>query len=443
MYSRKDLLRLFFPALTEQFLSTAIGVVNTMMVSGLGSYAVSAVGIVDSVNFVAMNLFLAVSTGATVVIAQHLGAHNKEDAAKTAVQSITTVVLLSVLSGLALYIFGRQLINFMFGNAEQAVKAAAWSYLVCSAISYPFLGVFNAFTGILRANNNFRVPMVAVIISNLVNLLVGALFIFYFKFGVLGAGIGLIMARLSGAVLLIYPLFKNPNLPLSNIPYKPTLKILKPVLYIGIPAGLDSIVFNGGKLLVQTLVTSLGTAALAANSIANSFNSLVNVPGNAMVIISVTVVGQYAGAGLKDDVNKVIKKLTLYAMLLLGVVSLTIIPFIGQILKLYSPTPEVMTLALNVTHLTLICLPVFWPAAFSMPAGLRSTGDVGYVTVVSISSMWIVRVFCAYLLVNLLNMGLMGVWVAWCGDWLVRGVFFYTRVLSRKYEKHLLNLSAK
>ncbi len=437
MYSKKDLLRLFFPALIEQFLSTAIGVVNTMMVSGLGAFAVSAVGIVDSINFVAMNLFLSISTGATVVIAQHLGADNKEDASKTAAQSITAVAVLSSLVGLGLYIFGEQIINFLFGNAEPVVKSAAWTYLVCSAISYPFLGIFNAFTGIMRANNNFRAPMIAVVGSNLVNLAVGYLLIFHFKFGVLGAGVGLIAARLSGALILINPLFRNPKINMKNVSYKVTFKILKPVLYIGVPAGLDSIVFNGGKLLVQTLVTSLGTAALAANSIANSFNTLVNVPGNAMAIISVTVVGHYAGAGLKDDVNRIMKKLNLYAMALLGVVSAVTIPFTSQILKLYQPTTEVMNLAVNVTHLTLICLPLFWPAAFATAAGLRSTGDVGYVTVVSISSMWIVRVFCAYLLVDFLNLGLMGVWIAWCGDWVVRGAFFWGRVFSRKYEKHL------
>lgn len=437
LYSKKDLLRLFGPAFIEQFLSTAIGVVNTMMVSGLGAYAVSAVGIVDSINFVAMNLFLAVSTGATVVIAQHLGAGNENVAGKTAAQSITAVAILSVASGLGLYIFGQNIIDFLFGNAEQAVKSAAWIYLICSAISYPLLGIFNAFTGILRANNNFRAPMIAVIASNLVNLLVGAYCIFYLDLGVWGAGIGLIFARLSGAIILIYPLFKSPVIKMGSMSYKMTAAILMPVLYIGIPAGLDSIIFNGGKLLVQTLVTSLGTASLAANSIASSVNSLINVPGNAMAIVAVTVVGHYAGSGMKDGLNRIQKKLMIYTMLLLGIVSIIIFLFAGNILSLYRPSAQVLGLALNVTHLTLICLPIFWPAAFILSASLRSAGDVVYVTSVSVTSMWIIRVFCAYLLVRLTGLGLLGVWIAWCGDWVCRGAFYYLRLVSRKYEKHL------
>lgn len=437
MYSRKNLLQLFLPALAEQFLSTAIGVVNTMMVSGLGAYAVSGVGIVDSINFVAMNLFMAVSTGSTVVIAQHLGAKNKEDASKTAAQSITTVFLLSTLTGLGLYLFGDQIISFLFGNSEQIVKSAAKTYLVCSSISYPLLGLFNVFTGILRANNNFRASMLAAIISNLVNLLTCAICIFHFNLGVLGAGIGMISARLAGALVLIYPLMRSPNIKITKEACIITNKVLKPVLHIGIPAGLDSMVFNGGKLLVQTIVASLGTSALAANSIAASLNNLINIPGNAVAIVTVTVVGYYAGAGLKEELKKIINKLTLYSMLLLGTVSLVFLPFVENFLKLYSPTDDVLKMALHITYLTLVCIPVFWPAAFITPTCLRSTGDVVYVTTVSILSMWTVRVFGGYLLVKHTGLGLMGIWIAWCLDWVTRGVPFCARVLSRRYEKHL------
>lgn len=437
MYSRKDLLRLFIPVFIEQLLSVAIGVVNTMMVSGVGAYAVSAVGIVDSINFVTMNLFVAVSTGATVVIAQNLGADNKSEATKTAAQSITAVLILSTLSGLMLYIFSGEIINFLFGNAEQLVKASAKTYLICSAIAYPFIGMFNIFTGILRANNNFRASMFAAVAANIINLFVGAIFIFHFHLGVLGAGIGLICARVFGSLILTYPLFKSPIINISKESYKITVKILKPVLYIGIPAGLDSLVFNGGKLLVQTLVASLGTASLAANSIASSLNSIINIPGSAVAIISVTVIGCYAGAGLKDELNKMIKKLNLFAMILLSAVSLAFLPFASHFLRLYSPTPDVLKMALHITYLTLACIPIFWSAAFIVPSCLRSTGDVVYITVVSILSMWLVRVFGGYLLIKYTSLGIMGIWIAWCFDWVTRGVPFYSRVLSRTYEKHL------
>lgn len=437
MYSKKELLRLFFPAFIEQFLSTAIGVVNTMMVSGLGAFAVSAVGIVDSINFVAMNLFLAVATGATVVIAQHLGAGNQQDASKTAAQSITSVFILSALTGLGLYVFGQQVIGFMFGDAEPSVKSAAWTYLTCSAISYPLLGLFNIFTGILRANNNFVASMVAIVISNLVNLIVGAVSIFHLNLGVLGAGIGLISARLIGAIILLYPLFKSPKIHIRSVSYKVSFKIMKPVLYIGVPAGLDSLIFNGGKLLVQTIVASLGTAALAANGIAASLNSIINIPGNAVTVVAITVIGYYAGAGMKQELRKIINKFTLYAMLLLGGVSIIFLPFAAHFLKLYQPTDDVLTMALHITYLTLACIPLFWPAAFIVPACLRSTGDVVYITVVSVLSMWIVRVFGGYVLVKYAHLGLMGIWIAWCFDWVTRGIPFYARVLSRKYEKFI------
>ncbi len=437
MYTKRDLLRLFIPVFIEQLLSTAIGVVNTMMVSGVGAYAVSGVGIVDSINVVAMNLFMAVSTGATVVISQHLGAGQNKEASKTAAQSIAAVVLLSTLTGLGLYLFGQPIINSLFGNAEQIVKSAAKTYLVCSAVSYPFLGLFNAFTGILRANNNFRASMTAAVASNIINVAVGAVCIFYLELGVLGAGIGMISARVLGALILIQPLFTDSKMGISGESYKITSKILKPVLYIGVPAGLDSIVFNGGKLLVQTFITSLGTAALAANTIAGSVNSLINIPGNAVTIVSVSVIGYYAGAGLRDDLRKMIKRLTLYAMGLLSVVSLVFFPFIQSFIGLYQPTEDVLKMALHVTYLTLVCIPLFWPAGFVVPACLRSTGDSVFITIVSISSMWLIRVLCGYILMKYTSLGLMGIWIAWCFDWVTRGVPYCIRTFSRKYEKYL------
>jgi putative MATE family efflux protein len=437
LFSKKELMRLFFPAFVEQFLSTAIGVVNTMMVSGLGAFAVSAVGIVDSINFVAMNLFLSVATGATVVIAQHLGAGNQEKASNTAAQSIVSVFLLSALTGLGLFVFGQQIIGFMFGGAEPVVKSAAWTYLVCSAISYPLLGLFNVFTGVLRANNNFIASMTSIVISNLVNLGVGAICIFKLDLGVLGAGLGLISARLVGAVVLLFHLLGSPKIHIRSASFKVSFNIMKPVLYIGVPAGLDSLVFNGGKLLVQAIVASLGTASLAANSIAGSLNSIINIPGGAVSIVAVSIIGYYAGAGDKQELKKMINRLTLYAMILLGGVSLLFLPFSSHILKLYQPADDVLTMALHITYLTLACIPIFWPAAFIIPACLRSTGDVVYVTVVSILSMWLVRVLLGYLLVKYTSLGIMGIWIAWCFDWVTRGVPFYARVLSRKYEKYI------
>lgn len=442
MYTKKDLLRLFIPAFIEQLLSTAIGVVNTMMVSGVGAYAVSGVGIVDSINIVAMNLFMAVSTGATVVISQHLGAGRNKEASKTAAQSISAVLLLSTLTGLGLYLLGEPIINSLFGNAEQIVKSAAKTYLVCSAISYPFLGLFNVFTGILRANNNFRASMVAAVASNIINVTVGAVCIFNLNLGVLGAGIGMISARILGTLMLIHPLFTDNKIGISGESYKITFKILKPVLYIGVPAGLDSIVFNGGKLLVQTFITSLGTAALAANTVASSVNMLINIPGSAVTIVSVSVIGCYAGAGLRDDLRKMIMRLTLYSMALLSVVSLVFFPFIKSFIGLYQPTEDVLKMALHVTYLTLVCIPLFWSAGFIVPACLRSSGDSGFVTIVSISSMWIIRVLCGYILMKYTSLGLMGIWIAWCFDWITRGVPYCLRVLSRKYEKYLPKVEA-
>ena len=119
MFDKKEFLRLFWPVLIEQTLTVTIGMVNTMMVSGVGVEAISAVSIVDSLNFVIVNLFIAFSTGATVVIAQQIGAGQTDGAFDTASQSMTACVFTAVLSSIAFIIFGNSIISWLFGNAEE------------------------------------------------------------------------------------------------------------------------------------------------------------------------------------------------------------------------------------------------------------------------------------------------------------------------------------
>lgn len=441
MFSKRELLRLFWPILVEQTLATTIGVVNTMMVSGVGEAAISAVGLVDSLNNLIMNVFIALATGATVVVAQNVGAGNVKAASETTNQAFSACVMLAAVCSLFMVCLGRPLIAALFPGTEALVTANAQTYLYYSAGSYPFLAAFSAAAGILRAGRNTRGPMIASVVSNLVNVGVGALLIFGLRLGVAGAGVALVCARMSGALLLVWMLRSNvKDVRLTRFTLRFRREILVPVLKIGIPAGIDSLIFNGGKLLVQTFVAALGTTAIAANSIACSLNSFVMIPGNAICTATATVIGNAVGTGEREEVRRQMFRLTGYSMVLLTGMVLLFAPFVTPFLGLYSPTPEALTLARNVTYLTLVCSPVLWPPAFISHAALRSAGDAVYVTCVSVGSMWACRVFCAWLLGNLLGWGLIGIWVAWCGDWLVRGVFVLGRILRRGYERHMPHL---
>lgn len=435
MINKKEFLRLFWPVLIEQILATTIGMVNTMMVSGVGETAISAVSIVDSLNFVIMNLFIAFATGATVVVAQRVGAKDFSGANETASQSMTACVGTAVISGALFIIFGPQIVNLLFAEAEPAVKAYTGIYLNYSSVSYPFLAIFSMAAGILRASGNTRSPMRASIISNIVNAVVGALCIYVLEWGVMGAGIALLFSRIVSAVLLLKILIRNDNgVRLKKIALKLNRSVLMPVIQIGLPACIDGLIFNGGKLLVQTYVTALGTISLAANGIAASINNFVNIPGNAMSVVAVTIIGQAVGTGIfGKELRKIMRTLVGYAMVLLTAMSLLMAPLLPIFVDLYKPADDVRAIANAIMYMVLVLLPLTWPVAFILPSCIRSTGDAVFVTIGSILSMWFVRVLGAWFAVYQTSWGLFGIWVFWCMDWVVRGIIFIARTYASPY----------
>lgn len=436
MFNKKEFFKLFWPVLIEQILGTTIGMVNTMMVSGVSVSAISAVSIVDSLNFVIMNLFIAFSTGGTVVVAQRIGAKDMDKANETASQAMSACVLSAILSGLAFSLFGHQIISGLFGEAEELVKTNALTYLIYSGLSYPFLAIFSMSSGILRASGNTKSPMRASVLSNVVNVGVGALCIYILKLGVTGAGLALLFSRISSAAVLSMILFRPEAgaVGIRKIAMKFNKALLKPVLQIGLPACIDGLIFNGGKLLIQTLVTALGTVSLAANGVANSVNGFTCIPGNAISIVAITMVGQAVGAGIfGKELKKIIRSLNLYAMGLLGIMTLVVFPLLPFVVGLYDPPKEVMALALPILHLALIMMPLTWPIAFILPSCIRSTGDSLFVTIASIISMWLVRVLGAWYVVRFTSWGIMGIWVFWCLDWVVRGIIFTLRTRVSPY----------
>lgn len=435
MFNTKTYAKLFWPVLIEQILMTSVGIVNTMMVSSVGVYAISAVSIVDSINFVIMNLFIAFSTGATVAIAQQKGANDNTGANESASQSLFACVLLSLISGILIIFFKDNVIEFLFGEAEVLVKSNAIVYLLYSGVSYPFLATFTISAGVLRASGNTKSPMRISLISNAVNITIGAFCIYFLNLGVTGAGIALLSSRIVSAGILLLNLY-NPKSRICIKKIKPrfTKKVLYPVLRIGIPASLDGMIFNGGKLLISTLITSLGTASLGAHGISSSVASFVNIPGNSISIVAVTVVGQAVGSGVYGkDLKKTFRSLILFSMVLLGITSLIMYPAMPFFIDFYNPTSDVKALALDALNLVLIFLPLAWPFSFILNACLRSTGDSLYVTIISVLSMWLVRVCGAWVSEKYFGMGFLGVWLFWCMDWVTRGAMFLVRTKFSPY----------
>lgn len=446
MLIRKDVLKLAIPIMIEQTFVMLLGTFNTMMAGHIGEEAVSAIGMVDSINNMFISFFAALSVGATVVVAQQIGQEKPKRANETAKQAIISGVIVALTITILLWIFRIQLINKLYGSAEELVKVNAKLYLEFTLLTYPFIAIEQISNGILRGCGDTKTPMKITMFMNVINIILGYVLIFgvdFFNipsFGITGAALAIAIARLAGTLLIMIVLFRGSKIiKIKKIfPFKFDFKIQKDIFNIGIPAGMEQVIFNTGKLIVQVFIVTMGTTSIAANAIGNSIAIIINVPGNALCLAATTLVGQYVG---RDDIKGA--KNTLIYLVKFGTISLVtlgilFIPIAPWLSSLYTDSQEVINLSSKLIATNGIAL-IAWSISFILSSGLKGAGDTRYTMLTAFIGMWIFRVFIGYILGIILNVGLIGIWIAMYIDWFVRGTMYCLRLKGNKWIAHRIS----
>lgn len=436
LFSRKDLNKLIVPLLWEQVLAVLIGMADTMMVSSCGEASVSGVSLVDSVNILLIMVFSSMATGGAVVTSQYLGKRDLDSASKAAKQLFYVVLLISVAIGGMCLVFGNALLSMIFGSIEADVMDAARIYFMLSALSYPFLSMYNASAALLRAQGNAKATLYTSIVMNVINVAGNALTIYGFGWGVMGAGLATLISRIVGSIV-IHRYLRKPEclLPcpvLTQFEWKPDL--IGKILSIGIPNGLENGMFQLGKLLLLRMVSTFGTVSIAANAVANSICTFQVLPGSAVNLAMITVVGQCVGAKEFDQARYYthkLMKLTYAAMSILNIILL-----FGNtlIVKPYNLSPETELLAREIIAIHGVGAITMWPMSFTLPNALRAAGDARFTMVISSISMLTFRICFGYLLAIPFGMGVIGVWVAMQIDWIFRIIHFMIRFHGQKWQ---------
>ena len=434
LFSSAALRKLIVPLVVEQFLAMTIGMADTIMVTSVGEHAVSGVSLVDNISTLLINVFSALATGGAVVAAQYLGSRDEENACSAAKQLFYAIGALSAATMAVCLLFREPILRLVFGQLEDNVMEAAMTYFLLTAISYPLLAIYNAGAALFRAMGNSKVSMLASLLMNIVNIGLNAILIYGADIGVAGAGFGTLFSRLAGAVLMTWLICQHGHrIHIDHLlHFEFRGQLVKKILRIGVPNGLENGMFQIGKLLVLGLVTPLGTSATAANAIANSVAGVVNVPGNAISLSLITVVGQCMGAGDSKQAVRYTRKLMIIVYLAMGSLSVLLFFFATPVVGLFGLTPGAAVMAIQVLRWCAVFDLIFWPMSFSLPNALRASGDAKFTMIVSMCSMWIFRIGFSYLLVP--QIGLLGVWVAMFIDWIVRAVVFLNRFLSGRWK---------
>lgn len=436
MFDRSMLLKLIIPVAIEQTLSVTVGMADMIMVSGAGEAAVSGISLVNSISILLVMLFAALASGGSVVVAQYLGSGNRDKACRAAEQQVLSCLLIAIALTVLALAGNRAILSLIYGSVEEEVMNNAVIYFAIIAISFPFLAMYNAGAALFRVMNNAHISMIMSAIMNVINITANAVFIFYLHMDIAGVAYATLLSRMVAATVLMLQI-RRQRLPVHIDRYFRfhwDSHMMKNILRIGIPQGLENSMFQIGKLLTQSLISSFGTAAIAANACASTVEMLADIPGSAMGIALVTIIGQCAGAGQYGQARQYTRKLLKITYAFMIGLNLILLCMANVIAGWYNLTELGNRYAVQLIIYHSICSMCIWPLAFTISSVLRSAGDARFTMCTSITSMWVFRIGLAYVIGKYMGLGVLGVWIAMTIDWAVRGCCNVIRFKGHEWE---------
>lgn len=436
LFSNRELANLIGPLVIEQLLAVFVGMADSIMVANVGEAAVSGVSLVDNIMILIINIFAALATGGAVVAGQYIGRKDEKSACKAATQLVWFVSLSAVAIMILVY-FGKDIIlNQVFGHITAEVKGHADIYLLIVTASIPFIALYNGGAAIFRAMGNSQVSMRVSLLMNAINVIGNAILVFGLRIGTAGVAIPTLISRMVAAIVITVLLCNQTRI----LHIERTLKIrfdgrmIRKILAIGVPNGLENSMFQLGKILVLSLVSTFGTYAIAANAVSNAIALFQILPGMAISLAITTVISQCVGANDYEQVRYYLKKLlAIIYVAMVGTVALIFLA-LPLILKAYNLSDQTAAAATNIIHFHGISAMIIWPLSFALPAAYRAAGDAKACMYTSIVSMWIFRIGFSYLVGKYMGLGVFGVWVAMVIDWVVRAICFIIRYFNGKWK---------
>lgn len=436
LFSNRELANLIGPLVIEQLLAVLVGMADSIMVANVGEAAVSGVSLVDNIMILIINIFAALATGGAVVAGQYLGRKDEKSACKAATQLVWFVSLSAVAIMILVY-FGKDIIlNQVFGHITAEVKGHADIYLLIVTASIPFIALYNGGAAIFRAMGNSQVSMRVSLLMNAINVTGNASLVFGLRIGTAGVAIPTLISRMVAAIVITVLLCNQTRI----LHIERTLKfrfdgrMIRKILAIGVPNGLENSMFQLGKILVLSLVSTFGTYAIAANAVSNAIALFQILPGMAISLAITTVISQCVGANDYEQVHYYLKKLlVIIYVAMAGTVALIFLA-LPLILKAYNLSDQTAAAATNIIHFHGISAMIIWPLSFALPAAYRAAGDAKACMYTSIVSMWIFRIGFSYLVGKYMGLGVFGVWVAMVIDWVVRAICFVIRYFNGKWK---------
>lgn len=437
MFSNKQLKDMILPLLMEQFLLMLVGLADTMVVSYAGEAAVSGVSLVNSFNTIFINLFTALASGGAVVVSQYIGRRDMKMASRSSSQLLMAATVFAVVVSIPVLIWKVPILKLLFGKVEPDVMAACKTYLRISVYSFPALGIYNAGTALYRSIGKTSVTMKISIVSNLINVAGNLIGVFVFHAGVAGVAYPSLIARTFSAVVITVLCFREKEVHyVGRWIFHWEHDLLKRMLSIAIPNGVESGIFQFVKVALSSVVALFGTYQIAANGISQSIWSVAALISVTMGPVFITVIGQCMGAGDIDQAEYYFRKLTKLTVCISIAWNALIFLITPLLIRIFAVSEQTGRMILWLVLIHNVANAIVFPFADPLGKGLRAAGDAIFTMGISLFTTIGVRLIFSILFGIVLNLGVIGIALAMCLDWTVRGVIFWIRFLQGKWKTY-------
>ena len=415
-----------------------VGMADTIMVSAAGEAAISGVSIVNDVNNLIIAILTAIAGGGSVIVTQYLGNQDSENTKMSASQLITISFIISLAFGIICVALHSAILNLLYGSVDAEVMASAKVYFWITALSFPFLGVYNSSAALYRSMNKTSTTMKVSILMNIINVVGNFICVYMLHMGAAGVAWPTLVSRIVASIVM-FGLCFDESAPIS-VTWSDILtwrqNIVSKILSIAIPNGIENGLFQLGKVLVSTFVATYGTIQIAANGVTNSLGVLCYTTEMAMQLAVVTVVGQCVGANDYDQARYYIRRMIIMSWIMAIINNVILYVASPLALKLYSLQSETIQITETILGMECLAVAVFHALAFVLPTCLRAAGDAKYTMYVGVISMFAARVLGAYTLGTVMGLGVVGTRIAMYIDWVVRIIFFVIRYKSGKWTRY-------
>lgn len=446
----KTVLKMAVPSIFEQLLMCLAGLIDTAMVGALGAVATASIGINDASIWFVQGIIMAVGAGFMYIVAGRIGEGNMEKAKKAAREAITFSVLFGGFLAVLVFFSANFLPEWL--GAEPEVLPYAVKYLKIVGISFMFLMMTNVLSSVIRAAGNARIPLIINAAANLLNI-VGNLFLINEQIdlsavginivihgaglGVEGAALSTMLSRVFSAgafVLCLY--FVNTPVKLSaKGDYRLTGENMSSLVKIGVPTAMERCSLSVGAVIVTAMISTMGTNALAAHHLTDQIEGILYLPAYGISYTATTLIGQSIGAGKNDLAEKFAWLCMKLNTVIIILVCVPIFIMAGNIMGMFTPDPAVLELG-TITLRFAAGFEILFSSSIVAAGICRGSGDVKMPLFVSAVGVWGIRIELVYLLGIVMNMGLIGVWLAISADVSWRGIMLIMRLKSKKWLPH-------